>query len=102
MTQDWRDTIGKYVRWPDGEWVEITFKHDTPRDTIREFKGRKTPAKEWDVLVNDTPKLLQVSSIGFLTQLADIPKLTAKTVKVKRTGTGTETKYTVTVQKGLK
>ena len=99
---DWRDTIGKYVTWPDNEWVELTFLHEEPRDTVREFKGQKKDAKEWDVEVNGTPKILQVSSFRFLKQLANIPKLTAKPIKVKRTGTGIETKYTVATQKTLK
>lgn len=101
MKDDWRKNIGKYIEWVDGEAVEIVFIHDEPRQTLREYKGVKREAWEWDVMVGNSKKVLTVSAFGFLNQLKAIPSLTAQPVRVIRTGQGTETKYKVELQKKL-
>jgi len=101
MKDDWRKNIGKYIEWVDGEPVEITFLHDEPRQTSREYKGVKRDAWEWDVMVGNSKKILTVSAFGFLNQLRAIPSLTAQPIRVARSGKGTETTYKVDVQKKL-
>lgn len=88
----WDDIVPPYASLQDGT-VVATFESDEPMRTITNKCQRRQ--HDFSVTVDDTGMLLAVSSKNLMRLLKKHSPLTGKTLKIMRSGHGSETQYTV-------